>query len=90
MADKRFTVKLDNLDDRDGCVMATVSGLGALTWAKDDQTIGGASWEGADGDDFAYAMPLDHPGLVEELEGEGYELDLSEYDPFGFIEDTDD
>jgi hypothetical protein len=76
-----FTVYLDNLEDRDGCVMATVSGPGALKWAKEDQTIAGERWESADGDDFAYAMPADHPGLVAELEKEGYTLNLDEYSP---------
>ena len=76
-----FTVYLDNLDDREGAVMAEVHGQGALRWAKEDQSIAGASWEGADGDDFAYAMPTDHPGLVEELEKEGYRLNLDAYSP---------
>jgi len=76
-----FTVKLDNLDDRDGCVMATVSGAGALKWAKNDQSIAGSRWEASDGDDFAYAMPCDHAGLVAELEKEGYTLDLDDYTP---------
>jgi len=76
-----FTVHLDNLEGRDGCVMATVSGPGALKWAKDDQTIAGERWESADGDDFAYAMPVDHPGLVADLEKEGYTLNLDNYTP---------
>lgn len=76
-----FVVHLDNLEDRDGCVMATVSGPGALQWAKEDQTIAGERWESADGDDFAYALPTDHPGLVAELEKEGYTLNLDEYSP---------
>jgi hypothetical protein len=75
-----ITVHLDNLDDRDGCVMVTVSGPGAHAWAMEDQTIAGARWEG-DRDDFAYAMPADHPGLVAELESEGYTLNLDEYSP---------
>lgn len=77
-----FTVHLDNLDDRDGCVMATVSGPGALKWAKEeDRSIAGAMWESGDSDDFAYAMPGDHIGLVAELENEGYTLNLDEYSP---------
>lgn len=77
---KKFTVKLDNLDDRDGAVMATVSGRGAGRWAKNDQSIGGSMWE-SDDENFAYAMPVDHPGLVAELEKEGYDLDLDDYSP---------
>jgi len=57
------------------------SGPGAIKWAKEDQTIAGERWESADGDDFAYAMPADHPGLVAELEKEGYTLNLDEYSP---------
>ena len=76
-----FVVHLDNLEDRDGAVMASVSGKGARAWAENQQSIGGSSWEGAGDDHYAYAMPTDHPGLVAELEKEGYELDLSEYTP---------
>jgi hypothetical protein len=79
---KQFTVKLDNLDDRDGCVMATIEGPDAHLHAKDDQTIAGSRWECAgDMPELAYAMPCDHAGLVAELEAEGYDLDLSEYCP---------
>lgn len=75
---KRFTVHLDNLD-RDDDVLVTVSGEGALAWAKNDQSIDGSSWEGSDGPDFAYAVISDRPSLVEELEAEGYDLNLDEY-----------
>lgn len=77
-----FTVKLDNLDssDEDPQVTANVSGPGAAKWAKDDQTIDGTRWE-SDGDDFAYAVLSDDPGLVGRLEAEGYDLNLDEYSP---------
>lgn len=75
-----YTVSLDNLDDREGCVMVTASGHGAGAWAKRQQSIGGSSWE-RDGSDFAYAMPCDHAGLVAELEAEGYVLNLDDYSP---------
>lgn len=76
-----FVVHLDNLEDRDGCVLATVSGPGAYKWATDDQSIGGSRWEMGENDAFAYAMPGDHAGLVAELENEGYTLNLDEYSP---------
>ncbi len=75
-----YTVSLDNLDDREGAVMVTASGSGAGQWAKRMQSIGGSMWE-RDGSDFAYAMPTDHPGLVAELEAEGYVLNLDDYSP---------
>ena len=79
--DKKFVLVLDNLDqEEEGTVVITVNGRGAAAWAKDDQSVAGSHWE-TDGPDFAYAMPLDHPGLVEELESEGYELDLDNYSP---------
>lgn len=77
---RNFVVKLDNLEDRDGAVMAFVEGKGAAKWAKDQQSIADSNWE-SDGPDFAYAMPTDHEGLVEELESEGYDLNLDEYSP---------
>lgn len=78
---KKFVLVLDNLDqEEEGTVVITVKGRGAAAWAKDDQSVAGARWE-TDGPDFAYAMPLDHPGLVEELENDGYELNLDEYSP---------
>jgi hypothetical protein len=78
----RFVVKLENLDDREGSVMAEVRGDGALAWALSDQAIGGARWEGVDRDpDYALAFPADWSGLVEQLQKEGYELDLDDYCP---------
>jgi len=74
----RMKVSLDNLEDRDGCVMATCDDQAAARW---DQTISGAQWEIPSDMDIAYAMPLDHAGLVAELEKDGYELDTSEYCP---------
>lgn len=78
----RFVVKLSNIDGDDVCVLAEVRGWGAHAWAEWDQTIGGSSWETArDLPGYAYAMPVNHAGLAEELGAEGYDLDLSEYSP---------
>jgi len=71
-----FRIKLDNLDDREGCVMVDAE---SKILAVHDQSIAGAHWEAPDDMDGAYAMPGDRPGLLEELRKEGYEIDDSEY-----------
>jgi hypothetical protein len=77
---RRFAVLVDNQSERGGCILCTVEGPGALAWAKMDQSIGGSRWESADGSDFAYATPAYHPGLVQELIAEGYNIDASAFD----------
>jgi hypothetical protein len=82
---KRLVVKLSTLDDypHNDVVLAEVRGWGAHEWADWDGYINGDSWETArDMPGYAYAMPGNHAGLVEELRAEGYELDLSEYEEF--------
>lgn len=74
----KMKIKLDNLDDHDGCVMVTCEDKVA---AELDQTVAGARWECPADMDTAYAMPIDHAGLADELRKEGYELDLDEYCP---------
>ncbi len=69
-------IKLDNLDDRDGCVMITCDNQEA---AKHDQSIAGSMWEAPGDMDIAYAMPLDHPNLLDELKKEGYEINEDDY-----------
>jgi hypothetical protein len=78
-APMKFVVKLDNMD-QDDAVVATVNARGAAAWAKNYQNIAGNRWE-SDGPDFAYAILSDYPGLVAELQKDGYELDLDEYSP---------
>lgn len=73
-----FHIKLDNLDDREGCVMIEAK---SQVLAEHDQTIAGSKWECPGDMDIAYAMPMDHPGLLEELEKESYIIDDSEYSP---------
>jgi hypothetical protein len=76
-----FTVHVDNLDDREGCVMVTVTGEGARKWAEWNQSIAGSNWECVD-DGYAYAVPCDYPTLLDDMKAEGYtNLDLSEYSP---------
>lgn len=71
-----FRIKLDNLDDREGCVMITAE---SVILAIHDQSIAGSNWEISDG--LAYAMPADHPSLLAEIKQEGYEVDDTEYCP---------
>jgi len=73
-----FRIKLDNLDDREGCVMVEAE---SKILAVHDQSIAGSKWEAPDDMDIAYAMPMDHPGLLEELKKENYDIDDSEYCP---------
>jgi len=71
-----FRIRLDNLDDREGCVMVWAD---SKILAVHDQSIGGSMWEAPDDMDGAYAMPLDHPDLLAELKKEGYEINEDEY-----------
>lgn len=74
----RPTLYLDDLDAAEGLVEIHVQCPGAAAWAKDEQTIAGARWECCGGD-FAYAIVANDPDLVEELESDGYELNLDNY-----------
>lgn len=69
-------IKLDNMDGDDFQVMV----VGDWLDAKEDQTIAGSRWEHA-GENFAYAMISNVPGLLESLEAEGYEIDDGEFTP---------
>ncbi len=51
--------------------------------AREDQTIDGTRWEF--NDSFAYAVLLDRPSLLAELEVE-YEVDAGEYAPPCWVE----
>lgn len=85
----RLTVKLCTMGDypHADTVMAEVQGLNAHAWADHDGYIAGSSWETPrDMPGFAYAMPCNHAGLVNELRAEGYVLDLSEYSEPDFSE----
>lgn len=74
------TIFLDNTGGQEeGFVTIHANEPGAGVWAKDvDGSIMGSNWE-ADGPDFAYAIIVDEPGLVEKLEAEGYNVDDSQY-----------
>lgn len=59
--------------------LAVVEAPNARAWADDWGTIAGAVWL-ANGSDFVFASIPDRPGLVEEIRGEGYEVDDSDYE----------
>lgn len=69
-------ISLDNLDRDDDSVLAVCNDQVA---ARHDQTIAGCRWEAPGDMDIAYAIIQDHPGLVAELEKEGYDLVLDSY-----------
>lgn len=73
-----FKINLDNLDDRDGLLLIT---CGSQLLAAYDQSIAGSLWECPSDMDIAYAMPCDHPGLLEELKAEGYDINDDDYSP---------
>jgi hypothetical protein len=79
---------------RQGTVMLDVharSHSHAEAWANRHQTADGSSWETADDlGGLVYNITYDHPGLIADLESEGYDLDLSEYTetPIGLIRTT--
>jgi hypothetical protein len=74
----RLTLSLNNDSSYEGSVLISAQGWDAWLWAKNDQSIAGSRWESA-GSDYIYAMPSDHPKLVDELRKEGYKLDLTYY-----------
>lgn len=78
VGDAPFKILLDNLEDRDGCVLITTH---CKLLAVHDQSIGGANWEVPDDMDIAYAMPSDHPDLLESLVDLGYVVDDANYSP---------
>ena len=76
-------IRLDNLS-RDhqlgGTALITMRGPYAAAKAERDQSIAGSHWE-TDDDDFAYAIVVDHPDLVDELENDGYDVNTDDYSP---------
>lgn len=69
---QRFTISVENGDDELDSVTFTVTGEGALAWAKNEQSLAGSNWEGV-GDtdpDFAYCSPSNWKGLKDEVEKE--------------------
>lgn len=61
----KLLIKIDNLEDRDGCALVTLTGPNASVFAKFHQSFCDSTWE-ISGDDFAYCMPLDNDKLTAE------------------------
>ena len=74
------TVYLDSLGNDDGMVNIYLRHPRACDLAMHHQSIAGAAWECVD-DDLAYAIVDNHHDLVAEIESEGYDANLDEYDP---------
>jgi len=85
----QVSISIDNLDRTDGLVFVTLGSDAAAEWqAAQDPSIRGSNWENGDG--LWYALIPDEPDLVETLEGEGYNVEDSEYsysDAFATIQD---
>lgn len=75
VASRALPIRLDNLDREDGTVLVLCDYPEA---AREDRSIDGTHWEVSDGT-LAYAITFDRPGLVAELQAEGYDVDTSEY-----------
>lgn len=76
-----YTVKLTSCGDypHGDVIFAEVRGEHAEAWADSDHSIAGDTWESTGDPGFVYAMPSNHDKLVEELQRQGYVLDLSDY-----------
>jgi len=73
-------IYLDNMDHEDGMVTVHIADPRAGEFAENDQSIQGSNWE-SDGPDFAYAIIMDSPTLVEDLKKDGYNVNDDEYYP---------
>ena len=74
-----YTIKLTNSDDDPTQILAVVRGAFAKQWGEFHGALAGGTWECADGPTFIYDTLSFEPSLVENLEAEGFDLDLSEY-----------
>lgn len=69
-------ISLDNLGRTDGNVLIICEDQDVKEL---QQSVGGSNWEAPNDMNIAYAVVTDAPGLVKDLESEGYQLDTSEY-----------
>lgn len=72
-------ISLFNDDRNDGSVLVTCRDKEA---AIEDQAIDGDSWEVSSDLQYAYALLVDRPTLVDDLRKDGYKLNLAHYDPW--------
>lgn len=74
-----YTVKVDSSDDDPFSINLYVQGPYAEEWADSVGAVGGSSWESCDGPTFVHDHDIWYPGIIEEWEAEGWDLDLSDY-----------
>ena len=76
------TIVLETSDDDPFQITAHVQDPIADAWADAHGSLDGGTWECCDGPTFVYDILYWHPGLIEELTREGYDLDCSQlYEP---------
>lgn len=74
------SIKLENSDDDPLQIIATITGPHADDFAEAQGSLDGGTWERDGGDGmFVYDVLYWRPGLIDELEKEGYKLDRTEY-----------
>jgi len=74
-----YKIKLSNSDDDPTQIVAVVEGEYADKWAEYHGSLDGGTWDRADGPRFVYDLLYWRRGLLEQLKGEGYVFDESEY-----------
>lgn len=76
-----ITLELDN-QDREGDVLVTAAGEGAVLWARRQGSLSGSRWEVADGA-LPYVVVTDSPTLVREIGQQvpGVKIELASYVP---------
>lgn len=72
------TLALENSDDDPTRITAYAYYEFAEKWCDAVGSAQGSTWE-TDGSDFLYDIWTWHPKLIEELEADGFKLDLSQY-----------
>lgn len=76
------TIVLETSDDDPFRITAHVQDPIADAWADAHGSLDGGTWECCDGPDFVYDILYWRPGLIEELQKEGYSFDCSQlYEP---------
>jgi hypothetical protein len=76
------TIVLETSDDDPFQITAHMQDPIADAWADAHGSLDGGTWECCDGPDFVYDILYWRPGLIEELQAEGYNFDCSQlYEP---------
>lgn len=76
------TIVLETSDYDPFQITAHIQDPIADAWADAHGSLDGGTWECCDGPDFVYDILYWRPGLIEELQAEGFDLDCSQlYEP---------